>query len=154
RSGRGRGRRASVHRASSRRPSPDDGSSAHGATSAAPDASPVSARDPLTGNAPYTGLVHPDSPALPTRHVTTTRIVAVRGASLEFRADRVVGEEPLEIRAAGPGQDPVAVAVTLRTPGFEDELAIGFLRTEGLIEGSEVIRVTTGDPALMNQPDD
>jgi FdhD protein len=98
--------------------------------------------------------VNPDSPAPPTRHVTTTRIVAVRGASLEFRADRVVGEEPLEIRAAGPGQDPVAVAVTLRTPGFEIELAIGFLRTEGLIEGPEVIRVTSGDPAMMNQPDD
>jgi len=86
--------------------------------------------------------------------VATTRIVAVRGKSLEFRADRVVGEEPLEIRAAGPGQDPIAVAVTLRTPGFEDELAIGFLRTEGLIEGREVIRVTMGDPATMSQPDD
>lgn len=92
--------------------------------------------------------------ATPTRHVTTTRIVAVRGTSLEFRADRVVGEEPLEIRAAGPGQDPVAVAVTLRTPGFEDELAIGFLRTEGLIEGPEVMRVTTGDPGALSQPDD
>ena len=52
----------------------------------------------------------------PTRHVTTTRIVAVRGSSLEFRGDRVVGEEPLEIRAAGPGQDPVAVAVTNSPP--------------------------------------
>ena len=92
--------------------------------------------------------------ATPTRQVATTRIVAVRGKSLEFRADRVVGEEPLEIRAAGPGQDPIAVAVTLRTPGFEDELAIGFLRTEGLIEGREVIRVTMGDPATMSQPDD
>ncbi|HXU86999.1 MAG TPA: hypothetical protein VN773_14455, partial [Verrucomicrobiae bacterium] len=92
--------------------------------------------------------------APPTRNVTTTRIVAVRGSSLEFRADRVVGEEPLEIRAAGPGQDPVAVAITMRTPGFEDELAIGFLRTEGLIDGPEVLRVTTGDPAAMNQPDD
>ena len=76
----------------------------------------------------------------PTRHVTTTRIVAVRGDSLEVRADRVVGEEPLEIRAAGPGQEPVAIAVTMRTPGHEDELAVGFLRTEGLIEGPEVLR--------------
>ena len=91
---------------------------------------------------------------LPTRHITTTRIVAVRGSELEYRADRVVGEEPLEIRAAGPGQDPVAVAVTMRTPGFEDELAIGFLRTEGLIEGPEVLRVERGNPAEMNQPDD
>ena len=90
----------------------------------------------------------------PTRHITTTRIVAVRGSELEYRADRVVGEEPLEIRAAGPGQEPVAVAVTMRTPGFEDELAVGFLRTEGLIEGPEVLRIERGDPAEMNQPDD
>ena len=90
----------------------------------------------------------------PTRHVTTTRIIAVRGDGLEVRADRVVGEEPLEIRAAGPGQKPVAVAVTMRTPGYEDELAVGFLRTEGLIEGPEVLRVETGDPSMMNQPDD
>jgi FdhD protein len=86
--------------------------------------------------------------------VTSTRVVAVRGTALEYRGDRVVGEEPMEIRAAGPGQDPVAVAVTMRTPGFEEELAVGFLRTEGLIEGPEVIRTTFGDPAAMNQPDD
>jgi FdhD protein len=90
----------------------------------------------------------------PTRHVTTTRIIAVRGDALEVRADRVVGEEPLEIRAAGPGQEPVAVAVTMRTPGYEDELAVGFLQTEGLIAGPEVLRVETGDPGTMNQPDD
>lgn len=92
--------------------------------------------------------------ASPTRHVTTARIVAVRGSSLEYRADRVVGEEPLEIRAAGPGQEPVAVAVTMRTPGFEDELAAGFLRTEGLIDGPEILRFQAGDPEEMNQPDD
>jgi FdhD protein len=90
----------------------------------------------------------------PTRHVTTTRIVAVRGSELEYRADRVVGEEPLEIRAAGPGQAPVAVAITMRTPGFENELAAGFLRTEGLIAGPEILRFEPGDPTEMNQPDD
>jgi FdhD protein len=90
----------------------------------------------------------------PTRHVTTTRIVAVRGESLEVRADRVVGEEPMEIRAAGPGQEPIAVAVTMRTPGHEAELAVGFLRTEGLIAGPEVVEVEVGDPARLSQPDD
>ena len=95
-----------------------------------------------------------DPVAPPTRHVTTTRVVAVRGSSLEFRGDRVVGEEPLEIRAAGPGQEPVAVAVTMRTPGFEEELAVGFLRTEGLLDGPEFLRTTFGDPAQMSQPDD
>ncbi|MEX1172158.1 MAG: formate dehydrogenase accessory sulfurtransferase FdhD, partial [Chloroflexota bacterium] len=93
-------------------------------------------------------------PHPPTRHIVTRRIVAVRGDSLELREDRVVGEAPLEIRAAGPGQDPIAVAVTMRTPGFEAELAVGFLRTEGLIDGPEVVSAVPGDPAALNQPDD
>lgn len=90
----------------------------------------------------------------PTRHVTSRRIVAVRGESLEVRDDRVVGEAPLDIRAAGPRQDPVAVAVTMRTPGHEAELAVGFLRTEGLIEGPEVTGTSAGDPTNLSQPDD
>jgi FdhD protein len=95
-----------------------------------------------------------DRDAPPTRHIATRSIVAVRGSSLEVRADRVVGEAPLEIRAAGPGQDPVAVAVTMRTPGHEAELAVGFLRTEGLIDGPEVVGTEIGDPMTLNQPDD
>jgi len=90
----------------------------------------------------------------PLRQVTTRRIVAVRGESLEVRDDRVVGEAPLEIRAAGPHQDPVAVAITMRTPGHEAELAVGFLRTEGLLDGQEVIGTSGGDVASLSQPDD
>lgn len=96
----------------------------------------------------------PDTRQPSIRHVTSRRIVAVRGESLEVRDDRVVGEAPLEIRAAGPRQDPVAVAVTMRTPGHEAELAVGFLRAEGLIEGPEVVGTTAGDPARLSQPDD
>ena len=92
--------------------------------------------------------------APPTRHISTRSIVAVRGGSLEVRPDRIVGEAPLEIRAAGPDQEPVAVAVTMRTPGHEAELAVGFLRTEGLIDGSEVVATEHGDPVALNQPDD
>ena len=93
-------------------------------------------------------------PVPPVRHVTSHRIVAVRGESLEVRDDRVVGEAPLEIRAAGPRQDPVAVAVTMRTPGNEAELAVGFLRTEGLLDGQEVLGTSGGDPGTLSQPDD
>jgi len=92
--------------------------------------------------------------ALPARHVTSTKVVAVRGADLEVRDDLVVGEEPLEIRAAGPRQDPVSVAVTMRTPGYEDELAIGFLTSEGLIRDNEIVGVKYGDPGVMAEPDD
>jgi FdhD protein len=91
---------------------------------------------------------------LPIRHVSSARVVAVRGSEIEVRSDTVVGEEPMEIRVAGPGQDPVAVAVTMRTPGSEQELAVGFLRTEGLIEGPEVRRVSFGNPSSLNRPDD
>ena len=45
-------------------------------------------------------------------------------------SDQVAVEEPLEIRAGGR-----PIAVTMRTPGNDDELAVGFLHGEGLIDG-------------------
>ncbi len=99
-------------------------------------------------------MTTPLDPTLPARHLTSTKIVSVRGTQLEVRDDIVVGEEPLEIRAAGPRQSPVKVAVTMRTPGFEQELAVGFLTTEGLIDGNQVLGFEVGDPGFMAEPDD
>jgi FdhD protein len=60
--------------------------------------------------------------------------VHVRGAHATVRAegfeDEVAVEEPLEIRVGGR-----ALAVTMRTPGHDEELALGFLYGEGLIDG-------------------
>jgi FdhD protein len=44
--------------------------------------------------------------------------------------DEVAVEEPLEIRVDG-----APLAVTMRTPGHDEELALGFLFGEGLIDG-------------------
>jgi FdhD protein len=44
--------------------------------------------------------------------------------------DVVAVEEPLEIRV-----DSEALAITMRTPGHDEELALGFLYGEGLIDG-------------------
>jgi FdhD protein len=62
-----------------------------------------------------------------------TRVLAVENGAGRQRRDRLAGEEPLEIRAAGPRQEPVRVAVTMRTPGNDFELAAGFLHSEGLL---------------------
>jgi FdhD protein len=59
--------------------------------------------------------------------------VRLRGAWAEVRApgftDEVAVEDPLEIRVDGR-----ALAVTMRTPGHDEELALGFLHGEGLID--------------------
>lgn len=51
----------------------------------------------------------------------------------------------MEIRAGGPDQDPVQVAVTMRTPGNDFELAAGFLYTEGLIGPQDIVKVSYCD---------
>jgi len=51
--------------------------------------------------------------------------------------DLVPVEEPLEIRVDGD-----AVAVTMRTPGHDEELALGFLYGEGLIDNPRPVGLT------------
>ena len=68
-------------------------------------------------------------------------VVRYRDGEVARAADDVAHEEPLEIRVRGR-----AVSVTMRTPGHDDELAAGFLLTEGLIRHrSDVLRVEPCD---------
>jgi len=72
------------------------------------------------------------------------RLLRLTPEGREWRSDRVVTEEPLELRIDGR-----SVAVTMRTPGDDFDLALGFLLTEGLIDAvSQVaaIRTCEGKP--------
>jgi len=79
------------------------------------------------------------------RNATPVRVLAVREGGRSERADTLATEEPMEIRAQGTGQEAVQVAVTMRTPGGDFELAAGFLFTEGLIGPNDVRRVAYCD---------
>ena len=57
----------------------------------------------------------------------TSRVQVTRLPAGAVERDRLAVEEPLEIRVNG---EPVAV--TMRTPGDDEELALGFCLTEGL----------------------
>ncbi len=61
------------------------------------------------------------------------------------RLDDLAAEEPLEIRVDG-----APVAVTMRTPGDDAELAVGFLFTEGIIRGRDEIERVESGPASDN----
>ena len=56
------------------------------------------------------------------------------------KPDLLVTEEPMEIRAGAPGQEPISISVTMRTPGHDFKLAIGFLFTEGIITNPDDVR--------------
>jgi FdhD protein len=95
------------------------------------------------------------------RSITVRDVLAVRAGAenrphvVERRPDLLTGEEPMAIRVAGPGQAPVDVAVTMRTPGCDAELAVGFLLSEGLLAPADLVGLTVevGDPAGVATPE-
>ncbi len=79
----------------------------------------------------------------PGRSATRVHLVRHRDGRGRRRRDVVATEEPLEIRVAWeeegvPRVRPVSV--TMRTPGHDFELAVGFLFTEGVLDGRETVR--------------
>jgi FdhD protein len=80
------------------------------------------------------------------------------GAESRDEHDWVAVEEPLEIRVAFPGGPPGgppfgdSLVLTMRTPGHDEELARGFLFTEGLVEApGDILEFVVGDPAEGRQ---
>ncbi len=76
----------------------------------------------------------------PTNRLKVTEFTSGR---IQTREDLLVTEEPLEIRLSAPGDPGRRVAVTMRTPGHDFELAAGFLVSEGIIEHPEHIATIT-----------
>ena len=86
---------------------------------------------------------------------TRARVTRLADGSSGVRDDVVVTEEPCEILVEHSGAQH-RIAVTMRTPGNDFELAVGFLFTEGLIRGrDDVAKVSycaSGPPEqLYNQ---
>src|ERR671930_656432 len=72
---------------------------------------------------------------------SVVRVEVVRRPEGRVETDQVSVEEPLEIRIGGR-----PVAVTMRTPGHDDELALGFCLSEGL----EPVRARVPDDLAAN----
>lgn len=80
----------------------------------------------------------------PERRVTRLTL----GAEPISRRDTLAGEEPLEIRVGGR-----SLAVTMRTPGADFDLAAGFLVSEGVIAARDelsALRYCAGEVAGVN----
>jgi FdhD protein len=77
-------------------------------------------------------------PVLPTdvdrEPVRSLRVRELCPGAAQERDDAVAVEEPLEIRVGSR-----SVSVTMRTPGHDAELAVGFLFTEGIIPGRDAV---------------
>jgi FdhD protein len=93
------------------------------------------------------------APPDPRRRTSTQRVTTWRDGVAAERDDLLIGEEPAQISVAGPDQQQIEVAVTMRTPGNDEELAVGFLVSESLIAPSDVLRVSFGDPLHTSQPE-
>lgn len=77
-------------------------------------------------------------------------VVRYRGADTGSEGDVVAAEEPLEIRLLTTSESgetaEQTVALTMRTPGHDEELAAGFLFAERVISGPEAVTRLTDCP--------
>lgn len=64
----------------------------------------------------------------------------MRSGTLHERRDDLATEEPLEIRIQA-GEERRTVAITMRTPGHDFELAAGFLYGEGVVAPADVASI-------------
>jgi len=81
-----------------------------------------------------------DSPGDPA--LAAVRVCRIAASGLAVQSDVLAVEEPLEIRLGsdvGGRRVHRAVSITMRTPGHDLELAVGFLFTEGILVAREQV---------------
>lgn len=74
--------------------------------------------------------------------VGTADIIKISTDGRDSQPDLLAVEEPLEIRLNyGPleARKEKAIAITMRTPGHDHELALGFIYTEGIVKSKDQI---------------
>lgn len=86
-------------------------------------------------------MQEPDSGAAQSRSIVRVREGVVRATD-----DLVVVEAPLEIRVVADGVERAAT-VTMRTPGDDASLAVGFLHAEGIVRGAADVATLAPCPA-------
>jgi FdhD protein len=84
----------------------------------------------MTNTLPEHPLDAPLRSSLDPLRQVRVEIARWNGAASSMAHDEVAAEEPLELRLAGGGPP---LAVIMRTPGHDDELAAGFLYSEGIV---------------------
>ena len=89
------------------------------------------------------------------KRVENIQIHKINAGEITETADKVAVEEPLQIQleySTATGKMLKDIAVTMRTPGNDDELAAGFLFTEGIIKSADdisKIKQTDADDNLI-----
>lgn len=70
---------------------------------------------------------------------TSTKVVRIVNGQASNKLDQLATEEPLEIQITELGNKPRSLTVTMRTPGHDFELILGFLLGEGIISSKDDI---------------
>src|SRR4030095_7043366 len=75
--------------------------------------------------------------------LTSCEVIKVNGGEWNDTHDHLAMEEPIEIQVEfGKNQqrELTSISITMRTPGNDPELALGFLFTEGIIKNNSDVR--------------